>query len=123
MDNEQKGRTGRGAEWFRNHPRLGGFIFLAGCWGLAFWGYSSIISDAEAGKAYIAIPVAFAGLVSFGVLGLSCLVGGRRAAEMLQQSGKGRRDFRFYSLVVLFVVPGLLAYLWLSHQLAKLGYR
>ena len=119
MDNVQ---TGRGAEWFSNHPRLGGFILLAAGWGFAFWAYSSFISEAKTGKASIGIPAAFAALVSFGVLGLSCLVGGRRAAEMLQQLGKGPRGFRLYSLIVL-LIPGLLAYLWLQYQLAELGYR
>jgi len=123
VDNERKERTGGGAEWFRNHARLSGIFLLAGCWGLAYWAYSSFISEAEAGKTSIGIPSVFAALVSFGVLGLSCLVGGKRAAEMLQQLGKGTKDFRFYSSVVLIVVPGLLAYLWLKYQLAKLGYR
>jgi len=112
-----------GAVWFRNHARLGGALLLLLCWGSAYHFYLGYLSEAQAGKPTIAIPVQLAALVSCGVLGLICLVGGSPVAGRLQSISKGPKDVRFYALIALCLVPGFLVYLWLRHQLASFGYK
>jgi len=107
--------------WLRGNPRKVGLVLLLAGWGIAYWGYLGAIRAAHAHQPMTVVPGTFGVLVSGGVLGLICFVGGRSGMETLQRRGLGYiRYFAF--IAVCLIMPGFLAYLWLRHLLNNLGY-
>lgn len=109
--------------WSRKHPRLAGLAMVVICGGVGYWQVQSLIAEAKAGDLTIHFSgVEFGVLCAFGFFGLVCAIGGHAVTQPLERMGQQPRGLRFYAVAALILMPGVLGYLWLKHQLAAYGY-